>query len=72
MLAASPLHGLAVETHLRPLVAELGGGCPPRGVFLVEDDVEDDAALAEALDSWAEAQGPWFASVRASLESRGA
>ncbi|GAB2847204.1 NADPH-dependent FMN reductase [Lentzea nigeriaca] len=55
-IAASDRHALAVEVHLRPLVVELGGQVPGRGIFLNESAlaVEDDeltAALVDLIDA---------------------
>jgi FMN reductase len=51
MVAGDRGHALAVEVHLRPLLAELGAITPPRGLFF------DEASLAEPgaiLDPWLE------------------
>ncbi|MFN0090972.1 MAG: NAD(P)H-dependent oxidoreductase [Acidimicrobiales bacterium] len=54
MLGGAADHRLAVETHLRPLLVELGAACPTAGLFLLDD------ALGE-LDSVLE---PWLAVAR--------
>ncbi|MEV6716624.1 NAD(P)H-dependent oxidoreductase [Lentzea sp. NPDC051208] len=55
-VAASERHALAVEVHLRPLVVELGGQVPGRGLFLTESALAVDgdaltAALLEMIDA---------------------
>nr|QDO67133.1 PyrX [Streptomyces candidus]QDX19163.1 FMN reductase [Streptomyces candidus] len=51
-IAASDRHALAVEVHLRPLLVELGGQVPGRGIFLNESalGVDDDALTAALVD----------------------
>lgn len=63
MLAAAPHHALAVEVHLRPLIVEIGGATPTRGVFFVDSDVEDDATLAARLETWAQPQAAALATI---------
>jgi len=41
MVAAAPIHALAVELHLRPLLVELGASCPSRGLFVLESQLAD-------------------------------
>ena len=55
MVGASLAHALAPEVHLRPLLVELGASVPSRGLYVLEDQVDDlDAVIgpwaAEALD----------------------
>ena len=49
MVGAAANHALAVEVHLRPLLAELGAVLPTRGVFLLESQLVD---LRPAIDAW--------------------
>jgi FMN reductase len=49
MTAGSPLHALAVETHLRPLLVELGASVPTKGVFVLMDQL---AELDQIIDRW--------------------
>ncbi|WP_370248844.1 NAD(P)H-dependent oxidoreductase [Nocardioides sp.] len=44
MLGGAPAHALAVEVHLRPLLAEIGALVPTAGLFLL--DADHDAASA--------------------------
>ena len=41
MVAAAPIHALAVETHLRPLLVELGASCPTRGLCVLESQLAE-------------------------------
>jgi len=41
MVAAAPIHALAVELHLRPLLVELGAACPTRGLFVLESQLAE-------------------------------
>ncbi|MEU5694129.1 NAD(P)H-dependent oxidoreductase [Actinosynnema sp. NPDC020468] len=53
LVAASDKHALAVELHLKPLLAELGGSVPGRGIFV------NEAELGTALDDHLRDAG-WF------------
>ena len=56
MVGAGPGHALAVETHLRPVLVEIGASCPTRGVYVLESQVDDPAAWLDPwLDRWAAA-----------------
>lgn len=48
MLGGSPAHSLAVEVHLRPLLAELGGNTLP-GCYITEAVLDQ---LDDAVDAW--------------------
>jgi FMN reductase len=54
MLAADPLHALAGEVHLKPVLAELGASCPTPALFLLERDYDQPAAI----DPWLKAARP--------------
>jgi FMN reductase len=41
MVGAAPIHALAVDLHLRPVLLELGASCPTPGLFVVEEDLAD-------------------------------
>jgi FMN reductase len=45
MLGADWRHSLAPEAFLKPVLAELGASCPTRGLFLLDADITDSAAL---------------------------
>jgi FMN reductase len=50
MTGAAPIHALAPEVHLRPLLVELGASIPARGLYVTEAQFDDlDAVIA----SWA-------------------
>ena len=51
MVGGSPIHWLAPEVHLRPVLIELGASCPTRGLFVLESQLDDlDAVIDEWLD----------------------
>jgi FMN reductase len=56
MVGAGAQHALAVETHLRPVLVELGAVMPTHGLYLQEADLAD---LGPVLDGWwRTAEGP--------------
>ncbi len=55
MLGGAPVHTLAVDTHLHPLLLELGASCPTRGLFVLESELEQLDAVVEA---WRAANEP--------------
>ena len=48
MLGGSPAHSLAVEVHLRPLLAEIGAATWP-GLYVLESELEQ---LTSHVDRW--------------------
>ncbi len=50
MLGGHWRHALAVEVHLKPVLAELGASCPTSGLFLLDSDFSDSAELSLWLD----------------------
>jgi len=58
MVAAAPIHVLAVETHLRPVLVELGACCPTRGLVVLESKLGE---LAEVVAKWLDAAKPMLA-----------
>jgi FMN reductase len=48
MVGGAPNHALAVDTHLRPLLVEVGCSCPTGGLYVLESDLEDMPAIAAA------------------------
>lgn len=64
LVMGSPAHSLAVETHLRPLLVELGAQVPTPGLALIEADLPDPSAV---LADWAGRVGP---SVRRLVAAR--
>ncbi|MDQ6696086.1 MAG: NAD(P)H-dependent oxidoreductase [Actinomycetota bacterium] len=62
MVGAGPTHALAVEVHLRPVLIEIGATLPTRGLYVLEQQLED---LRPALEAWlVEAAAPLRAAVR--------
>ncbi|MFI9009363.1 NADPH-dependent FMN reductase [Actinosynnema sp. NPDC053489] len=61
LVAAADKHALAVELHLKPLLAELGAAVPGRGIFVNEALLsgEDRAELVGALGAQL-AEAGWF------------
>ena len=48
MLGAGPGHALAPELTLRPVLTEIGGSVPVRGLYVVDSAYDDPAAY----ESW--------------------
>jgi len=63
LLGGSPAHSLAPELTLRPVLTEIGGTVPGRGLFVIDRQYDDPTAYAD-----------WFAAtkpvVTALLEGR--
>ncbi len=55
MTGATPIHALAPEVHLRPLLVELGSSTPTRGLFVTEQQFDDVDAV---VVSWARVARP--------------
>jgi FMN reductase len=55
MVAAAPIHVLAVETHLRPVLIELGACCPTRGLVVMESKLGE---LSDVVGKWLEGTKP--------------
>lgn len=51
MLGGSPAHALAPEVALRPVLTELGGTVPGRGLYVIDSQHDDPAAYASWLDA---------------------
>ncbi len=58
MTGAAPIHTLAVEVHLRPLLVELGASTPTRGLYVTEQQFDD---LEGAIAPWADEAAPLIA-----------
>jgi FMN reductase len=53
MVGGAPQHALAVDTHLRPLLVEVGCSCPTQGLYVLESQLpEMTEVVAEWLDKW--------------------
>ena len=59
MVGAAPAHALAPEVHLRPLLVELGASVPTRGLYVLEDQVDD---LEAVVEPWASSAVPLLTS----------
>jgi FMN reductase len=55
MTGAAPIHALALEVHLRPLLVELGASLPTRGLYVTEQQFDE---LDGVIGSWLAAAGP--------------
>ena len=55
MTGAAPIHALAPEVHLRPLLVELGASTPTRGLFVTEQQFDE---LDTVIEAWAETAQP--------------
>jgi FMN reductase len=49
LLGAGPAHALAPELSLRPVLTEIGGTVPGRGLFVVDSAFDDPTAYADWL-----------------------
>lgn len=63
-VAGNPVHLLAAEVHLRPLLVELGAQVPTRALVLAESQLAD---LDDALDTWFAEEGPVLARAAATV-----
>ena len=52
MLGAGERHALAVETHFKPVLVELGATCPAPGLFLNDKTYAEGPELAQYADVW--------------------
>jgi FMN reductase len=50
MTGAAPIHALAPEVHLKPVLTELGASVPTRSVYIIESQFED---IPAAVAPWA-------------------
>jgi FMN reductase len=51
MLGGGPAHALAPEVALRPVLTELGGTVPGRGLYMLDSQHDDPAAYSAWLDA---------------------
>ncbi len=53
MVGGAPNHALAVDTHLRPLLIEVGCSCPTQGLYVLEADLENmSTVVTHWLRTW--------------------
>jgi FMN reductase len=64
MVGAAPVHYLAPEVYLRPLLVELGATVPSRALYVTEPDIA--GRLPEVVAKWAATARPL---IRAALAS---
>ena len=62
MTGAAPIHALAPEVHLRPLLTELGASTPTRSLYVTEQQFDD---LDAVLGPWSDAAAPLIAKALA-------
>jgi FMN reductase len=55
MVGAAPIHALAPELHLRPLLVELGASVPSRALYVMEAQFDN---LGAVIDAWSAAAQP--------------
>ncbi len=60
MVGAAPIHALAPEVHLRPLLVELGASVPSRALYVLESQLDD---LDAVVGAWAVAAVPLIAAA---------
>jgi FMN reductase len=60
MVGAAPIHALAPELHLRPLLVELGASVPSRGLYVTEGQLDN---LDAVVGAWAASAAPLIAAV---------
>jgi FMN reductase len=56
MLGAGPMHAMAPDLVLKPVLVELGATCPVKGLYLLDSSYRDAAVL-----------DPWLVSARRAL-----
>jgi FMN reductase len=62
MVGAAPVHALAPEAYLRPLLVELGASVPSRALYVMESQVAD---LTPVIDAWASVAVPQITAAAA-------
>jgi FMN reductase len=60
MVGAAPIHAMAPEVYLRPLLVELGATVPARSLYVVEPDIP---RLPEVAAKWAATARPLIAAA---------
>ena len=64
MVGAAPIHYLAPEVYLRPLLVELGATVPSRALYVMEPDIA--GRLSEVVAKWAATARPLLSAALAS------
>jgi FMN reductase len=52
MLGGGPMHALAPELTLKPVLVELGAVCPAQGLYQLDSRYTDDGTLEEWVHRW--------------------
>lgn len=60
MVGAAPVHAMAPEVFLRPLLVELGATVPCRSLYVLESQLD---ALDDVVAAWAATAGPLVAAA---------
>jgi FMN reductase len=68
MVGAAPVHYLAPEVYLRPLLVELGATVPARALYVMEGDIP---RLPEVVGKWAATARPLLAAALAGQKDPG-
>jgi FMN reductase len=55
MLGGAATHALAVDTHLHPLLLEIGASLPTRGLYVLESELDQ---LPATVTAWSSANAP--------------
>lgn len=66
MLGGDWRHSLAPDAFLKPVLVELGATCPTKGLFLIDSEYAESAAL----DKWLEVARPQVAATTGSASLR--
>jgi FMN reductase len=69
MTGAAPIHALAPEVHLRPLLVELGASTPTRGLYVTEEQFHE---LEAVVGAWATSARPLVAGALATRSAAAA
>jgi FMN reductase len=64
MVGAAPMHALAVEHQLRPVLIEIGASCPTRGLYVLESQLE---TIGDVIEEWLLV---WGMALRAVIDTR--
>ena len=66
MLGAGPVHAMAPDLLLKPVLAELGATCPAPGLYLLDSTYTTDTRIADYADRW----GPTIRATAAAYSAR--
>jgi FMN reductase len=63
MVGGAPIHALAPDVFLRPVLIEIGASCPTRGLFILESQLPD---LPPVVQTWLQGAAPHLRRLTAS------